>query len=314
MTQPQPIIDGRFRVVKPIGQGAMGAVYIAIDATNEQPVALKLLKKSEAAMRAQERFLREIRYLETLRHPNVVAIVDHGHDQTMGLQYYAMELLFGDTIAKLTNLGRTSPALGLMVARQAAEGIAVAHERGIVHRDLKPANLMLVPNANGEVTVKILDFGLAYTPSDERLTEAGVAPGTVSYMPPEQLLGEDVDLRGDLYCLGVVLFEMLTGCTPFPGKGQIEIATAVLNKVPRRLDTIVPEVPAALADLIASLLAKDPAERPQTADELVERIAAFQRTSTLRPLTVRHTGPSQNPVRDWSLVERLSEDVVRPPD
>lgn len=306
------MIGERFRVVKPIGQGAMGAVYIAIDATNEQPVALKILKTSEAAMKAGERFQREIRFLDTLRHPNVVEIVAHGFDEARGLHFYAMELLFGDAISKLTGLGRTSPALGLMVARQAAEGMAFAHEHGIIHRDLKPANLMLIPREDGEVRVKILDFGLAYTAGDDRLTEVGVAPGTVSYMPPEQLLGNDVDQRGDLYCLGVVLFEMLTGMSPFPGKTQIDIATAVLDKVPRRLDEIVPEVPPGLGDLVASLLAKDPADRPATADALVEQVAAFQRSSSLRPITVQHTGPSQNPVRDWSLVDRLSEDLIRP--
>ena len=303
------VVDGKYLVQEPMGEGAMGAVVSAECA--DGLVALKLLKNVDKKLRGRQRFAREVRFLEQLVHPNVVKLLGYGRDERLRVLYFAMELLRGDPVSRITAHGRSSVALALTVVRQAAEGIASAHELGIVHRDLKPANLMLVPRDDGSVQVKILDFGLAYVLSEERLTDMGTAPGTVSYMPPEQLQGKTVDQRGDLYCLGVVIFELLTGQKPFPGDTQVDIAVAVLNRPPRRVDEIVHDIPSGLADLVASMLSKDPDDRPQSADELVERIAAFQRSSDLRPPTVDHVGPADDVRLQWDLRDAVAvADVI----
>ncbi len=302
-------VDGQYVVRHTIGEGAMGSVVVAD--SEYGVVALKILKDVDDSLRGPERFMREIRFLNQLVHPNVVDLIDFGRDERLGVLYFAMELLHGDPVSRLVAAGRSSPALALTVARQAAEGVDSAHAAGIVHRDLKPANLMLVPRPDGSVQVKILDFGLAYVLTETRLTDMGTAPGTVSYMPPEQLRGEAVDHRGDLYGLGVILFEMLTGQKPFPGATQVEIAMQVLDRPPRRLDELRDDVPAPLADLVASLLDKDREQRPQTAEDLVDRIAAFQRGSDLRPPTVAHVGPARDPRLEWDLCDPIPVDLIR---
>jgi len=303
-------IDGRYHLEAALGEGAMGWVFAARDPSGQQ-VAVKLVRDIDDDLRGPQRFLREVATLNQLVHPNVVELFDFGRDEQRRLSYLVMELISGDPVSKLTSSGRASPALALMVARQAAEGLAGAHRRGIVHRDLKPANLMLVPLPDGSVRVKVLDFGLAFMHADTKLTKTGTAPGTVSYMSPEQLQGMQVDGRADLHALGVILFEMLAGRLPFHGGNQVEIAFAVLNATPRRLDQIVDGVPKELADLVSKLLQKDRDKRPATAEGLVDLIAEFQRRSSLPPVKVEHTGRSTDPVRDWSLAPAVPAAAVR---
>lgn len=303
-------VRNRFTIVRPIGAGAMGAVYVASDDDGGE-VALKLLKEQSEEMRAPERFLREVKLLSQLVHPNVVGFIEGGFDPALGTVFYAMELLAGDPLSRLTSTGRLRPALALGVARQVAEGLAAAHNRGFVHRDLKPGNLMLVPR-DDDLRVKILDFGLAFVNGERRLTAMGRAPGTVSYMAPEQLQGKVPDHRADLHGLGVVIFEMLTGHPPYPGDTEVEIAVDVLRRPPADLNQLLPGLPAGLARLVARLLAKDRDERPASASDIVDEIASIQRSATLRPQAVNHTGPSSNPRRAWRLSDALPVDLVRP--
>jgi len=305
------LVKQRFEILQPIGQGAMGAVYVASDADGGQ-VALKLLREQDDQMRAPERFLREVRLLKQLVHPNVVQFVDAGFDPTIGTVFYAMELVSGDTLSRLTARGRVRPALALTIARQTAEGIGAAHELGVVHRDIKPGNLMLVPREDGTVRLKILDFGLAFVDSERRLTDMGSAPGTVSYMSPEQLQGKVPDRRADLYGLGVLLFETLTGHPPFPGATQVEIAVDVLRRPAVGLGELLPDLPPRFAELVARLLAKDRDERPPSAEAVVDELAAIQRESGLRPPTVSHMGPSADPASAWRLASQIPMEFIRP--
>lgn len=298
------VIDGRYELLHPLGEGAMGFVFRARD-TEGNDVALKIVRAVDENLRADRRFLREVASLNQLVHPNIVELLDFGVDEDSQLSYLVMELIAGDPVSKLTAAGRARAPLALAVARQAAEGLAGAHRRGIVHRDLKPANLMLAPNPDGRVTVKVLDFGLAWMhAADTRLTKTGTAPGTVSYMSPEQLQGEQVDGRADVYGLGVILFEMLCGRPPFEGGNQVETAMAVLSHEAPRIDLLHPEVPTMLGDLVAACLEKDRRRRPEDADELVDRIATIQRQSGVAPLRVRHVGPADDVVTAWALVPR----------
>jgi serine/threonine protein kinase len=303
-------IKGRFDVLDTIGEGAMGSVYVASDRRGGK-VALKLLKEQDDKMRAPERFLREVKLLSQLVHPNVVQFVEGGFDPAIGTVFYAMEFLSGDPLSALTSIGRASPALALTVARQTAEGIHAAHDLGFVHRDLKPGNLMLVPRDDGSVQVKILDFGLAFVHNERRLTDMGSAPGTVSYMSPEQLQGKVPDRRADLYGLGVVMFELVTGSPPFPGDTQVEIARDVLTRPAAKLDDLLPDLPAGFSELVDRLLAKDRDERPASAEAIVDEIATIQRGSSLRPPTVSHLGPSDDPRTAWRLSARISLESIK---
>ncbi len=278
----------------------MGFVFRARSPEGEV-VALKIVRDVDESLKAHGRFLREVSTLNQLVHPNIVELIDFGQDPSRQLSYLVMELVPGDPVSKLTTAGRATPSLAITVARQAAEGLAGAHRRGIIHRDLKPANLMLVPRDDGAVTVKVLDFGLAWMHADTKLTKTGTTPGTVSYMCPEQLQGEQVDARADIYGLGVILYEMLAGRPPFKGGNQVETAMAVLTQVAPPVTRFAPATPPALAGLVQRCLDKDRHARPGDAEELIDEIAAIQRESKIPPANVSHVGPSKDVVKDWNL-------------
>ncbi len=297
------VVDGRYAIVRPLGSGAMGAVFLATDPDGVE-VALKVVTDNAPdVLRAPQRFFREVKSLNKLEHPNIVALLDFGRDETLHLSYMVMEVARGDDISKLIAMGRTGPELALLVARHVADGLALAHEQGIVHRDLKPANVMLCPRADGSVFAKVLDFGLAMlVDADTRLTKTGTAPGTVSYMSPEQLLGETADARTDIYGLGVILYEMLAGRAAFAGGNQTEIALKVLQgPPPTHLSKVVPDIPTQIGDLVAHMMLRDRAGRPQSADTIVERAAQIDRDLGFDPVRVSHIGSSDKPRAAWRL-------------
>lgn len=295
-------VDGQFHIVERLGAGAMGAVYIA-ETTDGGEVALKVVLDGIADdLRAAQRFFREVKSLNKLEHPNIVQLIDFGRDESLHLSYLAMELARGDDVSKLTKMGRTSPDLAVHVARQAADGLALAHEQGVIHRDLKPANLMLCPAADGSVVVKVLDFGLAMlADADTRLTKTGTTPGTVSYMSPEQLLGNTIDAQTDIFALGIILYEMLSGRVPFRGQNQTEIALGVINRTPDPLHTVVPDCPRPVSDMVARMMQKEKGDRPESADDLVAELITVTRTCGFEPVRVSHVGPSQKPRAAWGL-------------
>jgi serine/threonine-protein kinase len=254
-----------FVVREALGAGGMGVVYRADDTRLQRAVALKfLLPHYSLDSTAKARFLREAHTAAALDHPNLCAVYDVGATDE-GWMFLAMALYEGETLrARLTRDGPLGTREALDVARQIAEGLQAAHAAGIVHRDLKPANIMLLPDG----TVRILDFGLAKA-RDQSVTEAGAQFGTVSYMSPAQVRGEAVDARADLWALGVVLYEMLTGRKPFAGAEEIATAHAILHDTPEPPSTHRADLSEALEGLVLRLLHKEPGKRQASAAELL---------------------------------------------
>jgi eukaryotic-like serine/threonine-protein kinase len=261
-----------FRVLDPIEAGGMGVVYRADDTRLNRGVALKfLLPQFHLDDSAKERFLQEARSAARLDHPNLCTVYEVGENDE-GQLFFAMALYPGETLkARLAREGALPPEEAIAITRQIAQGLAYAHEEGIIHRDLKPGNVMLLPHG----TVKILDFGLAKA-RDLSLTGPGAALGTVAYMAPEQIRDEAVDGRTDLWALGVVLYEMLTGRRPFGGEHEIAIVHAILNDEPARPSTLRAEVPAQLDEVVLSLLRRDIGSRYADAGALLGALPPSQ--------------------------------------
>ena len=261
-----------FRVLEPLGAGGMGVVYRAEDIRLHRPVALKLpLPAHRVDSSTRQRFLREARSAAALDHPNVCSVYEVGESQD-GLLFLAMALYRGETLkTALERDGRLPLARAVEIARQIAQGLAAAHEAGIVHRDLKPGNVMLVPDG----PVKILDFGLAQV-CDVSRTDSRRLLGTAAYMAPEQIRGDPVDARTDLWAFGVVLYEMLTGRTPFRGQHEVSLAHAIVHDDPIPPSALGLEVPRPIEQLILRLLGKSPATRFGTAQEVDAALAAIQ--------------------------------------
>ncbi len=263
---PPEILGGRFQVEREVGRGAVGVVYRAYDTETRVDVALKVIA-SRGAEGEAARFTREGRVLSTLDHPHIVKVVAYGALDD-GTPFLAMEWLDGEDLAARQRREPLSLRGAVEVARQVALALAAAHEAGIVHRDVKPTNVFLLRDAGGDLRVKLVDFGVAAA-GDVRLTISGGFVGTPAYMAPEQARGDaPVDGRADLFALGATLFELLTGRPPHVGPTPIAtLARLVTTEAPRASD-LSPEVPGALDELIASLLATRPEGRPSSAREV----------------------------------------------
>ena len=264
---------GPYRVLKQLGAGGMGAVYLALDTRLDRKLAFKVMLPEFAADRsAKERFLREARAAAKISHDNVVTVFEA--DERDGVPYIAMQYLQGYPLDEYLKT-KGAPALPhvLRIARETALGLAAAHALGLVHRDIKPANLWLeAPNGR----VKVLDFGLAKPiGSDADLTKSGAVVGTPAYMSPEQARGQKVDHRTDLFSLGAVLYRLCTGKTPFAGPNVMAVLMALGTEDPTPVRELNPNVPDALAQLIHQLLAKKADDRPQTATEVAKRLRAI---------------------------------------
>ncbi|GIU77141.1 MAG: hypothetical protein KatS3mg005_0379 [Bryobacteraceae bacterium] len=263
----QPLRSAKYRITGRIGEGGMGVVYKALDVELGRTVALKFLPPQAAHDDAEERFLREARAASGLDHVNIGTIhaieEDGERRRFIVMSYYEGESL----AARLDRSGQPFPpeeALG--IAAQAAEGLRAAHERGIIHRDIKPSNILITKQG----VVKIVDFGLALVQGAAPLTREGAQMGTPAYMSPEQALGGDVDHRTDIWSLGIVLFEMLTGERPFRADSIPATLYQVVHDAPRSLE----RVPAGLRPLLRRALAKDPAARFSSAAEFLEALRA----------------------------------------
>lgn len=260
-----------FRVLEPLGAGGMGVVYRAEDTRLGRAVALKfLLPPYSMDAAAKARFLHEAHSAAALDHPNLCTIHEVGESED-GRLFLALALYPGETLkARLAREGPLLVGEALGIARQVGQGLACAHAAGIVHRDLKPGNLMLLPDG----TVKILDFGLAKA-RDRSVSGSSARLGTVAYMAPEQIRGEVVDARTDLWALGVVLYEMLTGRKPFGGEHEVAIAHGILHDEPVLPSTLRADVSAAMEEIVLTLLERDPARRYETAEELLDTLVAM---------------------------------------
>ena len=270
------IVAGRYHVVRQLGEGGMGQVFLAEQVKMRRLCALKVMRPALATdPRAARRFGAEAENASRISHPNVATIYDVGETKE-GLAYLAMEFVDGETLSTILHRERRlAPARAVALARQVAEGLGAAHESGIVHRDLKPDNVMIVRGKDGSERVKVVDFGIAKSMADERsqLTRTGHVVGTPAYMSPEQLCGQKLDGRTDLYSLGCILFEMLTGCVTFAGpSGEVDLHRRLTEPAPRaRL--VYPDIPRGLDALLTKVLAPDPDERYQTAAELCAALA-----------------------------------------
>jgi WD40 repeat protein/serine/threonine protein kinase len=265
---------GTYRVLRVLGAGGMGVVFLAEDPQLQRPVALKVMKPVLAtSASARRRFLREARVTAAIEHDHIVTIHQVGEDR--GLPFLAMQLLQGETLAdRLAREGALPPAEVVRLSREVARGLAAAHERGMIHRDIKPANIWLEEQPGGS-RVRIVDFGLARsTGAEADLTQPGTIVGTPMYMAPEQAGGAGVDVRSDLFSLGCVLYHMATGRPPFNGRDTLATLLSVAATQPAPPRDVNAAVPPALSALIMRLLAKDPADRPPSAGAVLEALDA----------------------------------------
>jgi TPR repeat protein len=264
---------GGYRVLRVLGKGGMGIVYEAVEEALGRRVALKVMRP-DVALNAQhrERFLREAKAAAIVESDHVCPI--YRVDEVNGVPFIAMPLLKGEALfARLRPEKRLPIDEVVRIGREVALGLAAAHKCGLVHRDIKPANVWLEAVPVGPPRARILDFGLVHGESDDRLTVPGELMGTLAYLSPEQARGLKVDARADLFSLGVLLYEMLTGGRPFAGTDRLSSLSSLALDTPEPPAALRPDVPAALNDLVVRLLEKDPQKRPASAAEVAARLA-----------------------------------------
>src|SRR3989475_5920353 len=271
--RPGSTFAGRYDIKETLGAGGMGVVYRAFDRELQEPVAIKTLKPEAMAggTVALDRFKQEIRLARRIAHRNVVRTYDLG--EVNGMYYLTMEYVEGTSLKQLiTSRGKLPVAVTLTVGKQLCRALEVAHAEGIIHRDIKPQNMVVDPSG----FLKVMDFGiarLANPPKGKGLTEAGISIGTPDYMSPEQLSGADLDPRSDLYSVGVVLFECLTGRVPFEADTTWALVAKHLEEEPPNPRTLNADVPEALAALVLKAMAKDRERRFATASEMHDALA-----------------------------------------
>ncbi|MGH7517500.1 MAG: protein kinase domain-containing protein [Gemmatimonadales bacterium] len=268
---PGQLFAGRFEVLAPLGEGGMGVVYRARDRDLGDVVALKLVR-SEAMQNdpnALERFKDEVRLARRISHRNVARTHDFG--EADGVYYVTMEFVAGTPLKELLKArGRLPVDATVSVGKQLCRALEAAHEQGIIHRDVKPQNIVVAPDG----LVKVMDFGIARAVERKKgMTQTGLVVGTPEYMAPEQLMGEPLDPRVDLFAAGVVLYECLTGRRPHDADTPMALVSKVLTEPVVPAHEVAPEVPVALSLLVARALAKSPAERPRSAAEMYEELA-----------------------------------------
>jgi predicted Ser/Thr protein kinase len=259
-------IDRRFRVVEILGRGGMGAVYKVLDTRLQRLVALKVLDLSSNA--EKQLFLRKVKALARLKHPNIVQIYDAGETET--LVYLAFEYIEGRTLGEImkdaTPLGRD---YAIEIIRQVGIGMGYLHQNGVIHRDIKPGNILI----SNDRRVLLADLGLAVAPGAPTLTESGTVVGTPAYMSPEHVMGKPVDARSDIFSLGVVFYELLTGRKPFSGESAAELFSNVVNKEPESPRQVDSFIPPSIDQIVMKSLAKGPGQRFQTADSFLRALA-----------------------------------------
>ena len=298
---------GRYQIVSEVGKGAMGTVYKAIDPLIERTVAIKAinldLSKEELAS-FEERFYREAKSAGQLSHPNIVTIYDIG--ETDNVAYIAMEFLEGQSLRELLDSGAVLAIDRISrIAAQVAEGLAYAQKHGIVHRDIKPANIVITRSG----VVKITDFGIAHMPSASR-TQAGMVLGSPKYMSPEQVVGKTVDGRSDVFSLGVMLYEMLTGQSPFAGDNISTIMYRILNETPLNPSIVNARIPLAFDTIITKALGKRPEDRYQTAKEMARDLKNYPSLNPSAP--VRQIYPKNKNDLKKSTSDSISRDPASP--
>jgi DNA-binding SARP family transcriptional activator len=310
LTSPAPfawtmgsLLHNRYRIESELGRGGMGLVYSAHDTLLDRTVAIKILRETGGGTEGRARLLREAQAVARLDHPHIVPVYDAG--EINSTPFIVMQLVEGKNLRESNPL--PLPQI-ITLASQLCDALDHAHRRGIVHRDVKPENIVVTP----EGTVKLMDFGLAYSQSAARLTQEGTVMGTLAYLAPEQILGEGIDGRTDLYALGVILYELTTGRLPFTGEDMLSLISQHLHSPvePPRAHRV--DIPPSLDSLIVSLLSKQPADRPASAEvvravlENLKHPAPAPPTLTAAHSTLDHIARGHLVGRDRELAELMS--------
>lgn len=271
-------ISGRYVIEAAVGEGGMATVYRARHKLVDRPCAVKIMNPALARDKVvKERFRREAKAAQKLAHPNIIEILDHGETED-GTSFLVMELLVGESLADRVERGAIAAVEALPLMIQIARALARAHDFEVVHRDLKPENTFLARSpSDGSEVIKLLDFGIARSMQDSRLTGVGEVFGTPQYMAPERITSIDAGPAADLYAIGVIFFEMLTGRLPFDAPDIPTFFVKHLKEKPPRVRALVPSVPEALDALIDKLLAKNPKERPVDAHSVHADLVAVAR-------------------------------------
>ena len=286
-------LSGRYRLVRRIATGGMGAVHEAIDERLGRPVAVKLLKEEYVDDPTfVARFVREARAAAALGHPNIAQVFDSGQDGDV--HFIVMEFVDGKHLGQvLREQGRLDARVAVDVVGQVCEALAVAHAAGIVHRDIKPGNVLV--RADGHV--KVTDFGIAHRSGDTALTGTGMVLGTAQYLSPEQASGQVATPASDVYAAGVLLYQLLTGAVPFEGDSPLAVALAHVRDDVPPVRELAPEVPASVAAVVAHATVKDPEQRYPDAQHMAHALRGVptQCPSTPGPATIPMTAPVTGP-------------------
>ena len=282
---------GRYEILEVIGVGANSRVARAFDPLIARIVAIKLFPKELAQGEARQRFVQEARVVGQISHPAVIALHDMGVDEPSQTPYLVMEFIQGQSLEKILEKGSVPFPRACAFAAEVASALAVAHRKGVIHGDVKPANILITDDDR----VKLTDFGMARVAS--RDSKETPLLGSPAYWCPEQILGKPQDSRSDVFSLGVVLYEMVTGHRPFDADSLQGICARVLSSTPLPPSHANPSVPAAFNELIASCLAKEPSQRCASAEALAER---------LHPLSRRNSG-TQTPAQPSSIRNRVGQ-------
>jgi serine/threonine protein kinase/tetratricopeptide (TPR) repeat protein len=278
---------GRYQIIEEIGRGGMGRIYKVFDSEIDEKVALKLIKPEVAADKGNiERFRNEMKFARQVGHPNVSRMFDLGKHE--GTYFITMEYVPGEDLKSfIRRIGQLPVGKAVSIARQVADGLNEAHRQGVIHRDLKPRNVIIDREGNA----RIMDFGIARSLKSKGVTEKGIMVGTPEYMSPEQTESRDVDQRSDIYSLGILLFEMLTGRLPFEGETPISVAIKQKTETPPRPEAFNPRIPEDLSRLILKCMEKDPANRFQSAEEVVSALDVIEKELP----TTETTAPRRKP-------------------
>ena len=275
VTPPQELsrgttIAGRYKIIEELGRGGMGVVYKAEDTKLKRTVALKFLPPELTHIPdVKDRFMREAQAAAALDHPNICTV--HEFDEAEEKTFISMAYVKGQSLRKKLESGPLELDEALSIALQAAQGLQMAHKKGVVHRDIKSANIMVTEDNQA----KIMDFGLARMTGGTLLTQEGTAMGTIAYMSPEQAQGEEVDHRTDIWSFGVVLYEMFGGQLPFMGEHDQAVVYSILNKKPQPLEELRSEIPVSIGQVVDKALEKNPDERYQQIDELLDDLKSI---------------------------------------
>ncbi len=288
---------GDYEILSILGMGGMGKVYKVRNVISDRVEAMKILLPDLTSNQSlADRFLREIRLLATLDHPNIAVLrTALTYENQLAM---IMEFVEGETLANRAARAPLSTADAVNYSDQVLSALSYAHKQNIIHRDIKPANMMLTPQG----VVKLMDFGIARSSTDGSLTTTGTTLGSLNYMPPEQVRGESADARSDIYSFGVSLYEMLTGKLPFQGDSQYSLMTAHLNQIPAEPITLRGDLPAGLNEIIMMAIAKDPANRFQTADAFRAALSSVE-VSPLPASNTTSVTPAPMPSGATTLVD-----------